>query len=191
MTPPNPYYRSSKEPSAAVGLRKAHAYCPPSIRCHKRKTLPGSSPVTACHLPRSNGEYILPVTTPLGQDCAEPKRVRTRRPCIQPAWPRVHAARQPFRRCIVPGTTRQHANETATALQQLRPAPAGSLLGPLSPSTAFRSPGLPSRAPATTPAAAEVPALVMIFIPRVTSLSGVIPRTPQPHVRPSGTAQFP
>jgi hypothetical protein len=31
--------------------------------------------------------------------------------------------RQPFRRRIVPGTTREHANDHATALQHVRPAP--------------------------------------------------------------------
>lgn len=31
-------------------------------------------------------------------------------------------ARQPFRRCIVPGTTRKHANASPTALQGTRPA---------------------------------------------------------------------
>lgn len=34
--------------------------------------------------------------------------------------------RRPFRRWFVPGTTRQHAHEIATALQRTRPAPAGS-----------------------------------------------------------------
>ena len=46
------------------------------------------------------------------------------------------------------------------------------LLGPHSPSTAFETRDRPDRAPDTTPAAAEVPALVMLLVVQVTSLSG-------------------
>jgi hypothetical protein len=50
--------------------------------------------------------------------------------------------RQPFRRCLVPSTTCQHANQKPTALQvpgRLPPL----LLRPLSPTTAFQAPGQP------------------------------------------------
>lgn len=172
-------------------MRKAHACCPPSIRCHKRRALPGYSPVTACHLPRSGGEQTLPAATPLRQDFAEPKQASKEQPFSNLLGPAYIQPVSPFVVAIVPGTTRKHANEAATALQRPRPAPAGSLLRPLSPATAFRSPGLPSQAPATKPAAIAAPALVMIFALRVTSLSGVTPRTPQPCASPSGPAQFP
>lgn len=56
-----------------------------------------------------------------------------------PLCEHLHCARQPFRRCprqvhfrhpnAVPGTTREHANGTTTALQQLRRASARSYLG--------------------------------------------------------------
>ena len=39
-------------------MRKTHADCPPSIRCHKRKALPSPSPVTACYLPRSDAQNL-------------------------------------------------------------------------------------------------------------------------------------
>lgn len=54
-----------------------------------------------------------------------------------------------------------------------RRRPLRLLLRPLSPSTAFEARDEPSHAPETNPAAAEVPALVMVFICQVTSLSGV------------------
>jgi hypothetical protein len=44
------------------------------------------------------------------------------------SWQHLHTARQRFRPRIVPGTTRKHANETATALQSLRRASARSYL---------------------------------------------------------------
>ena len=65
------------------------------------------------------------------------------------------------------------------------PKPGPLLLRPHSPTTAFHArriapallpPGRPCRAPVTTPAAAVVPVLVLIFSQSVTSLEGVIPR---------------
>jgi hypothetical protein len=47
------------------------------------------------------------------------------------------------------------------------------LLRPLSLSTAFEARDGPSHAPGTSPAAAEIPALVLFFVLQVTSLSGV------------------
>lgn len=88
----------------------------------------------------------------------------------------------PFVVALVPGTTRQHANEAATALQSPRRASARSLLRPLSPATAFETPDRPSQAPGTSPAAAVVPALAKAFVTWVTSLSGVTPKTPPPYV---------
>ena len=56
--------------------------------------------------------------------------------------------RHRFRRCIVPGTTRQHANDNLTALPDCRPfqptlprEPARLLLAALSQTAAFQSPG--------------------------------------------------
>src|SRR5262249_29586293 len=90
----------------------------------------------------------------------------------------------PFVVALVPGTTRQHANEAATALQSPRRASARFLLRPHSPTTAFpKSPDRPGQAPGTNPAAAVVPALATAFITWVTSLSGVTPKTPPPCVR--------
>lgn len=47
------------------------------------------------------------------------------------------------------------------------------LLRPLSLSTAFEARDGPSHAPGTSPAAAEIPALVLFFVSQVTSLSGM------------------
>ncbi len=47
------------------------------------------------------------------------------------------------------------------------------LLRPLSLSTAFEARDGPSHAPGTSPAAAEIPALVLFFVWQVTSLSGI------------------
>jgi len=47
------------------------------------------------------------------------------------------------------------------------------LLRPLSLSTAFEARDGPSHAPGTSPAAAEIPALVLFFVSQITSLSGM------------------
>ena len=67
-------------------------------------------------------------------------------------------ARHRFRRCIVPGTTRQHAHEQRTALPsprlpdfRLPPAIAELLLAALSQTSAFEPPGRPSQAPGHHP----------------------------------------
>lgn len=76
-----------------------------------------------------------------------------------------------------------HANEPPLPCSGHGPAPLdGLLLAAHSHTTAFESPGRPSanqsrdRAPDTTPAAAVLPGLVMIFVLSVTLLEGVTPR---------------
>ena len=78
----------------------------------------------------------------------------------------------------VPGTTRWHAHELATALQLARLETSSFsklLLAAHSPATAFEARDDQSR-PGDQPAAAVVPDLVIAFIPRVSSLEGVIPQ---------------
>jgi hypothetical protein len=81
--------------------------------------------------------------------------------------------------CPAPPVARERV---PTALQRTPPGlPAGFLLRPHSPSTVFQAPDLPSQAPGTAPAAAEVPALAMSFALRVTSLSQCYSAGPSPY----------
>ena len=78
----------------------------------------------------------------------------------------------------------RHANGGATALPRPRPASlAGCYSGPTPPLRCFEHPGDLSRAPATRPATAAVPRLVMISAQPVTSLEGRDPSGPSPYVR--------
>jgi hypothetical protein len=123
VTPPNPYCHAEENRSAAFAMHKTHVECLPSVCRHKSQVLPNLASLAARYLPRTGHGRILP-------------------------WPARYfdreTARQPFRRCIVSGTTREHANDHATALQHVRQAPACFLLRPHSPTTAFESPGLPT-----------------------------------------------
>ncbi len=75
-----------------------------------------------------------------------------------------------------PGTTRSERTSPHCLARNIARPPGRLLLKPHSHSTAFQSPGFPRQAPGTTPAAAELPALAMFFVLRVTSLSGVTRR---------------
>jgi len=88
----------------------------------------------------------------------------------------VYARHHPERTNESPLPCREHRSETALA-----PASTASdfLLRPHSPSTAFEAPERPVQAPVTKPAAAEVPALVIFFTLRITSLSRVTGRERQ------------
>ena len=72
-----------------------------------------------------------------------------------------------------PGTTRSERTSPHCLARNIARPPGRLLLKPHSHSTAFQSPGFPRQAPGTTPAAAELPALAMLSVLRVTSLSGV------------------
>jgi len=104
-------------------------------------------------------------------------------PADSPAAHRNNYTRHRFRRCIVPGTTRKHANKTATALQRFCPALDTAPAAVRPASTCGTLPGygvsitwLTGQAPGTTPAAAVLPKLVLHIAPTVTSLEGVTPR---------------
>jgi hypothetical protein len=75
-----------------------------------------------------------------------------------------------------PGTTRSERTSPHCLARNIARPPGRLLLKPHSHSTAFQSPGFPRQAPGTTPAAAELPALAMLSVLRVTSLSGVTRR---------------
>ena len=75
-----------------------------------------------------------------------------------------------------PGTTRSERTSPHCLARNIARPPGRLLLEPHSHSTAFQSPGFPRQAPGTLPAAAELPALVMVFVLRFTSLSGVTRR---------------
>src|SRR4051812_37067973 len=75
-----------------------------------------------------------------------------------------------------PGTTRSERPNPHCLARNIARPPGRLLLKPHSHSTAFQSPGFPRQAPGTNPAAAELPALVMFFVLRVTSLCGVTRR---------------
>lgn len=164
--PPNPYCPSPKKPRRAEAPLSC-ASAAPSVRRRRKKPLPGPSPAA---------------TSASSEDRPETFGVSPAGTSLR----RVAYARQPFRRRLVPSTTCQHANEIPLPCRTIARPRGRLLLGPHSPSTAFQTPGRPGRAPGTTPAAAEVPALAVDSVLQVTSLSGVIPRTPQPYVRPPG-----
>ena len=76
----------------------------------------------------------------------------------------------------VPGTTREHANEHATALQHARPTEVGSYLQDTPGLRHLKHEVDHDLAPVTTPAAAALPRLVKNVPQSVTSLVGVTPR---------------
>ena len=97
--------------------------------------------------------------------------------------------RQPFRRCTLcpapPVARRQVDHCLAVPLLAL----AGHFyLGHAPPLRHLKHPDDFFRAPVTTPAAAVVPVLSLTFVPSVTSLVGVTPRTQCCMSAPSGTA---
>jgi hypothetical protein len=81
-------------------------------------------------------------------------------------------------RLFVPGTTRGHADEPATALQHARPTGVGSYLRDTPGLRLLKHEVDQNPAPVTTPAAAGLPRLVMDVPRSVPSLAGVTPRAP-------------
>lgn len=89
----------------------------------------------------------------------------------------------------MPGTTRRHANASATALQRTR-SPKGVVLAPRSQTAAFEPPRRRARHRRTSPAAAVLPRLVTTFALPLTSLSGTRPNSAavRPGSRPSAVS---
>lgn len=83
--------------------------------------------------------------------------------------------RQPFRRRIVPGTIRQHANEPRLPCRGHREASASFYLSHTPSLLALKHSKLSLRAPDTTPAPADLPALVNVVVNTVTSVQGCYP----------------
>ncbi len=80
-----------------------------------RRTSPVRRPFAATRRPLSRADLLQPPSLP-----GRGRRTRSHSPSASTLPKRVKT-RPRFRRCLVPGTTRQHANESATALQ--RPSP--------------------------------------------------------------------
>ena len=78
----------------------------------------------------------------------------------------------------MPGTTREHADEPATALQHARPTFVGSYLRDTPGLQHLKHEVDQALAPVTTPAAADLPRLEMDVPQSVPSLAGVTPRAP-------------
>ena len=145
--------------------------------CRRRSPdLPARTPVTAS-LPVPGTESRRPLV-------GRPRSVRsldnssTKIPSALSLRPSCH--REP------PGGGRQ----VPTALPGRCSGESGLLLRPHSQSAAFEAPRRSRGAPGTTPEAADLPALVLTCTTRVTSLSGVTPRTPPPSVHPPGCQSF-
>lgn len=81
----------------------------------RRRTSPVRRPFAAKRRPLSRADLFKPRSLP-----ARGRRTRTHSPPAG-ALPKWVKTRPRFRRRLVPGTTRQHANETATALQRTSP----------------------------------------------------------------------
>ena len=101
----------------------------------------------------------------------------SRKPLPQPRWClEAKDACRSFPSRIVPGTTRRHANASATALQRPR-SPKGVVLAPRSQTAAFEPPRRRARHRRTSPAAAVLPRLVTTFTLPITLLSGTRPKS--------------
>jgi hypothetical protein len=140
-----------------------HAGRTPSVRRHGTLVLPDKSRVTARAVPR---------TSEAGYSRLLARHRRS-----------VHTARQPFRRGLVPGTTRKHTNGIPTALQGYRPAPANSYSGHSPRLRGLNHLADHSKAPGTNPAPIVLPALVIGFASWVTSLENCF-SGPSPSVSP-------
>lgn len=103
--------------------------------------------------------------------------------------PKAQNACRSFPPRMVPGTTRRHANASATALQRPR-SPKGVVLAPRSQTAAFEPPRRRARHRRTSPAAAVLPGLVTTFALPITLLSGTVPRSAavRPGSRPSAVS---
>lgn len=158
----NAYYPSCKQPHGGPRRVLTHPGVPPLSRRHRRPVLPHKPSLAACVLPRT-ADRIRPVDSTVTS--AE------------------KSARQPFRRGIAVGTTRQRQRPLHCLAQPSPGVPSSSrlkeprlLLRPHSHSAAFESRPRPTGAPGTTPAAAELPALAALSAMQITSLSRVTGR---------------
>ena len=154
-----------------VRLKTDLGYSSP-VRCHTRPALPSRSRVTVCACSQGPAASVL-------------SRIRQARPLSE------FITRQPFRcRQEYFGGHPKRRTSLDCLAEMLAgtsvPSPTWATL----PVHGVSSTWLTCQAPATTPAAMDLPALIKDFVERVASLSDVTPRTPALWVRLSRRPSF-